>query len=234
MLPPIASLKLLGLICPCLESNAAARTAAWSLSAVRVRWSRPSSPKSASGMSSSVKGLFSMFTSASGGSDEATIESADLLEGVLVVADSSNGPSLAIDSQISIPLRHIQSIESTSNGITIQTAEETIQVQVLTEEGNEADESAKNETLDNLQIIYEWERTRQEKLLSEGISEEDQYPDSVKTSNVIGDRAKKIQHFAQREIELQKTKREREARKAKYVKDAGGLKYTAIAMANRS
>ena len=235
MLPPVASLKFRGLICPCLETNAAARNAAWSLSAVRVRWSRPSSPKSASGgMSNSVKGLFSMFTSASGGPGEATVESTELLEGILAVADTSNGPSLVIDSQISIPLRHIRSIEGASNGITIQSAEKTIHVQILTEEGNEADESTKDETLDSLQIIHEWERARQEKLISEGISEEDQYPDSIKTSNVIGDKAKKIQHFAQREIELQKTKREREARKAKYVKDAGGLKYTAIAMANRS
>ena len=46
--------------------------------------------------------------------------------------------------------------------------------------------------------------------------------------------AQSIKHFAQREIELQKMKKERENRKAKYVKEAGGLKYTAIAMANRS
>ena len=46
--------------------------------------------------------------------------------------------------------------------------------------------------------------------------------------------AQKIKHFAQRELELQKLKKERENRKAKYVNEAGGLKYTAIAMANRS
>ena len=46
--------------------------------------------------------------------------------------------------------------------------------------------------------------------------------------------AQKIKHFAQREIEMQRTKKERENRKARYVKEAGGLKYTAIAMANRS
>ncbi|KAL3778077.1 hypothetical protein ACHAW5_001416 [Stephanodiscus triporus] len=46
--------------------------------------------------------------------------------------------------------------------------------------------------------------------------------------------AQKIKHFAQREIEMQRMKKERENRKAKYVKEAGGLKYTAIAMANRS
>eukprot|EP00594_Rhizosolenia_setigera_P010959 CAMPEP_0178964416 /NCGR_PEP_ID=MMETSP0789-20121207/15656_1 /TAXON_ID=3005 /ORGANISM="Rhizosolenia setigera, Strain CCMP 1694" /LENGTH=226 /DNA_ID=CAMNT_0020649171 /DNA_START=225 /DNA_END=905 /DNA_ORIENTATION=- len=47
-------------------------------------------------------------------------------------------------------------------------------------------------------------------------------------------RAQKAAHFAKREIELQQKKREREQRKAKYLKEAGGLKYTAIAMANRS
>lgn len=46
--------------------------------------------------------------------------------------------------------------------------------------------------------------------------------------------AQKMKHFAQREIELKKMKRERDERKAKYVKESGGLKYTAIAMANRS
>ena len=45
--------------------------------------------------------------------------------------------------------------------------------------------------------------------------------------------AQKLKHFAQREMELQKLKKERESRKAKYVNEAGGLKYTAIAMANR-
>ena len=33
---------------------------------------------------------------------------------------------------------------------------------------------------------------------------------------------------------MKKMKKKREERKAKYVSEAGGLKYTAIAMANRS
>ena len=57
-------------------------------------------------------------------------------------------------------------------------------------------------------------------------------PESI--LNTIPPTAQSIKHFAQREIELQKMKKERESRKAKYVKEAGGLKYTAIAMANRS
>ena len=47
-------------------------------------------------------------------------------------------------------------------------------------------------------------------------------------------KAEKVAHFAKRELEMQQLKREREQRKAKYLKDTGGLKYTALAMANRS
>lgn len=43
-----------------------------------------------------------------------------------------------------------------------------------------------------------------------------------------------MKHFAERELEMKKMKKDRENRKAKYVKEAGGLKYTAIAMANRA
>eukprot|EP00956_Cyclotella_meneghiniana_P026159 scaffold55883_cov29-Cyclotella_meneghiniana.AAC.2 len=239
---PILSLKLLGLICPCLESNAAARNAAWSLSAVRVRWRRVAATSSsgASRVAGSVKGLFSMFTSASPNDDTAADGEEMMVAGTLVVSDTSNGPSLAIDSEVSIPLRHIQSIDTddVDGDIYIEIKSNnlgTIQFIILTEDGDEADERTTNEVLDNLQIVLEWERRRNEALLAEGISEEDQYPNNTNaTSNVLGEKAKKMQHFAQREIELQKVKREREARKAKYVKDAGGLKYTAIAMANRS
>lgn len=235
---PILSLKLLGLICPCLESNAAARNAAWSLSAVRVRWRRvATTPSGASRVTGSVKGLFSMFSSAPSDATAASGEET-MVSGTLVVKDTSNGPSCTIDSEISIPLRHIQSIDAQTdvdgNIIEIKSNVGTVQFGVLTEDGDEADERTTNEVLDNLQIVFEWERRRNEALLAEGISEEDQYPNTTNASNVLGEKAKKMQHFAQREIELQKVKREREARKAKYVKDAGGLKYTAIAMANRS
>eukprot|EP00956_Cyclotella_meneghiniana_P030752 scaffold78368_cov23-Cyclotella_meneghiniana.AAC.1 len=182
-----------------------------------------------------------MFTSASPSDDTAADgEEMMMVAGTLVVSDTSNGPSLAIDSEVSIPLRHIQSIDTddVDGNVYIEIKSNnlgTIQFIILTEDGDEADEITTNEVFDNLQIVLEWERRRNEALLADGISEEDQYPNNTNaTSNVLGEKAKKMQHFAQREIELQKVKREREARKAKYVKDAGGLKYTAIAMANRS
>ena len=51
-------------------------------------------------------------------------------------------------------------------------------------------------------------------------------------TNFLAARAQKAAHFAKRELELQRTKKEREQRKAKLISEAGGLKYTAIAMAN--
>ena len=123
----------------------------------------------------------------------------------------------------------------------------------------DATEEIRDDIIDNLDIIIEWERRRQAYIVTLG--EEDpnstlpQYvneydddddndnnidgtPTSPKSGRKMGgalaEKAQSIKHFAEREIEMQKMKKEREARKAKYVKEAGGLKYTAIAMANRS
>ena len=121
----------------------------------------------------------------------------------------------------------------------------------------DATEEIRDDIIDHLDIIIEWERRRQAYIVTLG--EEDpnstlpQYvneydddddndidgtPTSPKSGRKMGgalaEKAQSIKHFAEREIEMQKMKKEREARKAKYVKEAGGLKYTAIAMANRS
>ncbi|KAL7551561.1 hypothetical protein ACHAWF_014751 [Thalassiosira exigua] len=116
----------------------------------------------------------------------------------------------------------------------------------------DAEESTRDDVIDQLQILMEWERRRQAYLVTLGEDEADndeqthveEYDDEngetpasprgSKKKGAIAEKAQKIKHFAQREIELQKMKKDRENRKAKYVKEAGGLKYTAIAMANRS
>ena len=109
----------------------------------------------------------------------------------------------------------------------------------------DADDVTRDDTLVQLQILVEWERRRQAHLITLGVDEpaedidqindnDGQSSSSPKRGGMIADKARKVQHFAQREIEMQKQKRDRESRKAKYVKEAGGLKYTAIAMANRS
>ena len=57
---------------------------------------------------------------------------------------------------------------------------------------------------------------------------EDHYPYSIKTLCVIGDGAKKIQRIAPWEMKLQADQKGEEGEV--YVKNIGGLKYTAIAM----
>jgi hypothetical protein len=82
------------------------------------------------------------------------------------------------------------------------------------------------EVHDALQELISWEARRQA-----AIPEEER---EVDMDNGLSARAQKAAHFAKREIEMRDQRREREKRKAKYVKDAGGLKYTALAMANRT
>jgi len=55
-----------------------------------------------------------------------------------------------------------------------------------------------------------------------------------KKSAQVMSHADREKRFAEREIELQNRRQEREQRKARYLKEAGGLKYTAIIMANKN
>lgn len=131
------------------------------------------------------------------------------------------------------------------------TAEHESDVTTTSSGMEDAEESARDDTIDQLEILIQWERRRQACLVTSGEDQDnsddvvDEFdeetgnsprssPSKGKGGGIIAERAQKMKHFAQREIEMQKTKRERENRKAKYVKEAGGLKYTAIAMANRS
>ena len=121
------------------------------------------------------------------------------------------------------------------------------------EDVEDADEATRDEIIDQLEILVEWERRRQSIILTLGEEDApdneeetvDEYDDDeddddigtptrTKRKGALAEKAASIKHFAQRELEMQKLKKERENRKAKYVKEAGGLKYTAIAMANRS
>lgn len=52
--------------------------------------------------------------------------------------------------------------------------------------------------------------------------------------DMVKDQAQRQRHMAKRTIEMQQTKKEAESRKAKYLKETGGMQYTALAMANRS
>lgn len=119
------------------------------------------------------------------------------------------------------------------------------------EEVEDAEESTRNDIVDQLLILIEWERRRQAVVRSgrddeteeDYVDEYDEDDDGTTPSSptrgsrakgAIAEKAQKLKHYAQREIEMKKMKKKREERKAKYVSEAGGLKYTAIAMANRS
>ena len=74
----------------------------------------------------------------------------------------------------------------------------------------------------DITVLAEWQKNRQPNM------EEDIPAAGLKQ------RAMKAAHFAKRELEMRETKRSREQRKAKYIQESGGLKYTAVAMANRA
>jgi len=99
---------------------------------------------------------------------------------------------------------------------------------------NEADTSvpvtdeSRNLLVHHLAVLVEWERQRRR---AEGYHVDDD--DEEDKPNFLTARAQKAAHFAKRELELRETRREREKRKAKLVAESGGLKYTALAMANK-
>ena len=121
----------------------------------------------------------------------------------------------------------------------------------------DADEFRCENIIQHLNALVAWELRRRDYITTLGIDDDDNNVDEESTvdeyddddttisntprggagtaaGRMISAQAQKIQHFAQREMELQRLKKDRDTRKGKYVKEAGGMKYTAIAMANRS
>ena len=97
-------------------------------------------------------------------------------------------------------------------------------------DGTAADTQMRNLTVHHLSVLVEWERQRRR---TAGYHESEDDDDDENQPNFLAARAHKAAHFAKRELEMQQTKREREKRKAKFVQESGGLKYTALAMASR-
>ena len=82
----------------------------------------------------------------------------------------------------------------------------------------------RNTLIHHLQVLMEWERQRRSDLALDSLDDE---------PNFLRKKAQTAARFAEREIELRETTRARAERKAKLVAQAGGLKYTALAMANQ-
>jgi hypothetical protein len=89
----------------------------------------------------------------------------------------------------------------------------------------------RNMFMHHMAVLVEWERQRRANNPDYESDDEDEDNDQP---NFLAARAGKAAHFAKRELEMQQTKREREKRKAKFVAESGGLKYTALAMATRT
>lgn len=86
------------------------------------------------------------------------------------------------------------------------------------------------EIAQHLTLLVEWDRDRRR---HDG-EEEDEEEAAHNNQGMLRAKAAKAAHFAKTELEMKQRKRDVEKKKAKYLKDAGGLKYTALAMANRA
>ena len=116
-------------------------------------------------------------------------------------------------------------------------------IRVAADSDTDVESEMRDELMDKISVLLEWDRRRRSHG-KEGNQEEEDEENNLengdsgaeprKRSNIISEKTAKMKHFAQREIEMQKKKRDREQRKARYMKESGGLKYTAVAMANRA
>eukprot|EP00532_Pseudo-nitzschia_australis_P009037 CAMPEP_0168170362 /NCGR_PEP_ID=MMETSP0139_2-20121125/4138_1 /TAXON_ID=44445 /ORGANISM="Pseudo-nitzschia australis, Strain 10249 10 AB" /LENGTH=204 /DNA_ID=CAMNT_0008087857 /DNA_START=167 /DNA_END=781 /DNA_ORIENTATION=- len=138
--------------------------------------------------------------------------------------------SSAMSFQLDIPLHHVRRIESID---TLMIVIYTKDVHAIDEKkaGTEK-EAARVSFLSSgdrdaaaldLKMLVEWNKHRQPEV-------EEELP-----ADGIRNRAQKAAHFAKREIEMREKKRDRERRKAGHMSTmaSGGLKYTAMAMANQ-
>ena len=88
----------------------------------------------------------------------------------------------------------------------------------------------RDDAIEQLNLLFDWNKERRK---SQPSHEEDDDDNDEQRDNGLTGRALKAKYFIQKEIEMKKMIKDREGRKAKNMKDSGGLKYTALAMANR-
>lgn len=133
----------------------------------------------------------------------------------------------------------------------IGNGEEVLRFDVLNNRGKPVLQSdRRDDVVQKLTTLIEWDRRRRANAgeapptgPSDSDDEEDEEEDfdeaeeggapRKKKGGMLKGKAEKVAHFARREIEMREQRREREKRKARYLEGSGGLKYTAIAMANK-
>ena len=119
--------------------------------------------------------------------------------------------------------------------------EELLRVDVLGADGKGVGVEGRDDVVDKLNLLLHWDTRRRtadgpedDSMEVEDNGDDLDGDDSKRdSSQKTKGRAAKAAHFAKREIEMMQQRRDREKRKARYLKEAGGLKYTAVAMANK-
>jgi hypothetical protein len=249
----------MGLLCPCLEKEESknARQALQHVNAAskRILWNTANSGKGASGMAGfSLGGLFG---GGSKNNSKTVVAGSDKnAVAVLCIRDSEEGyseiyidplPNQSVSYKLQIALKRVHAVQvadATSDDIILtakpvsgggknrQAPKELLRFSVLqilegSDEIIAVPSDQRNLLVHHLSVLVEWERQRRA-----ASGDDDWDEDEEDQPNFLQARARKASHFANRELEMQTTKREREKRKAKLVAETGGLKYTALAMAN--
>lgn len=126
---------------------------------------------------------------------------------------------------------------------------ELLRFNVLDAKGQKAESAeVREEVMDALRGLVEWDKRRRraagetdadDDQGGQGEEENDSFENDeddphARRPGAPRGRAAKAAYFARREFELSQQRKEREKRKARYLEGGGGLKYTAIAMANRA
>ena len=247
---PLFILSLFGKICFCLEreEDRKARQALHELTLAGKRVSRFTK----AGESGVAKGARKLLGGLFGSKTAAVTPSADssIVEARLLFRDNDNQvPEVFVDPlprpsgqsvgyKLNIALYRIHRIEAdaTTGEIRLfarqpadpkQSPRLLLMIGLLKDKDTPSTAEERDAFVHHLSVLCEWERQRR---AAAGIEEDDE---EEATGNFLTQRAQKAAHFAKREMEMVQTKRDREKRKAKLVAESGGLKYTALAMANR-
>mmetsp|Transcript_8434 Transcript_8434/g.11092 ORF Transcript_8434/g.11092 Transcript_8434/m.11092 type:complete len:264 (-) Transcript_8434:95-886(-) len=251
---PIVYLRWFGFFLPCFEKEED-RKARQALNAANeaghsIAWyPKGSQPQSSSNVGASV---VNFFKSAIASTDGKQAEEPDRVAATLIIRDNpdTEKPEIFVDPipakkggprtvgyKLNIQLHRIGQVDVNPNTGLVKImakppkdASQQTKCLVAFEliKAHDVNLSASAEERDLLVhhflVLMEWERQRRVALdLGDDDEEEGR-------GNFLTQRAKQATHFAQRELELQTSKRQRESRKAKLVSDSGGLKYTALAM----
>lgn len=259
MFGPLFQLQWLGLVCPCFqkEEDRNARQALGFVSGRRILWTK----SAGNGSGFSLGKLFAFSSPSSTGNNKDNRTPSGPQRALLRLGDNDEGqpeivviplgtaasdgdesdtiPSSAPSMELHIKLSRVDKVSLDGEEIVLMARpvksssssnrtppKELLRLSLLDASNGPVKQEERNLFMHHMAVLVEWERQRRDPY--------DDDDDDDDEPNFLQARAQKAKHFAQRELEMQTTKREREKRKAKFVAESGGLKYTALAMAGRS